>query len=638
MSKYDANKLKIDFYEEINKEWMEKTQIKPDRTSAGSFVDIYDKVEEQLKELFFNWKNDEKSVPNDSKIQNFVKFFKMSLDWNKRQELGIKPILPLLAEIEKLHSFKDVFENYRLLVLKGLYVPVEFDVEADFKNSKKQVLFVFPNSLILGSTKPYQEEERKTKLLDAYEKMAIKLLAFVGKSEQDAKQMVQKAFAFDKTLLPLSIEPEYAAVYTNFYNPTTLEELKTKSSKVNLAQLIEQTINKKPEMVVVGYPKFVNEIDTLLSDDNFENYKARLYIATLVSYSAYLSDELRIIAGEFRRAFTGSKEAESQERIALLSSLSFFKMPVGTYYGLHFFGPEAKADVEHLTKSMIEIYKKRLAKNTWLSKDTINMALKKLDTMEVSIGYPDEIESYYDLMKTKTYEEGSNLLENVLNFVELKTAWVLNNVDKDSNNKLWSMSPSEVNAYFSPTQNKIVFPAAILQAPFYSLEQTSSQNFGGIGVVIAHEISHAFDNNGANFDENGNMVNWWTDEDRKNFEQKAQGIIAQFDGVETFAGKCNGKLVVSENIADNGGVACAYEAAKLKKDFNAKEFMINYATIWRAKYLLETAKNLLQTDVHAPTKLRANIQLANMDDFYKEFDITEDDPMYMSPEKRVNIW
>ena len=195
-----------------------------------------------------------------------------------------------------------------------------------------------------------------------------------------------------------------------------------------------------------------------------------------------------------------------------------------------------------------------------------------------------------------------------------------------------------VNAYYDPQFNVIVFPAAILQAPFYDLHQSASANYGGIGAVIAHEISHAFDNNGAQFDEKGNLHNWWTEADLKHFQGLAQDMINEFDGLETEAGKVNGKLVVSENIADAGGLSCALEAAKGETQPDLKAFFINWARIWRMKASMERMKLLLNIDVHAPHVLRANVQPKNLDDFYTTFDVREGDGMYLAPAKRVNIW
>lgn len=237
-----------------------------------------------------------------------------------------------------------------------------------------------------------------------------------------------------------------------------------------------------------------------------------------------------------------------------------------------------------------------------------------------------------------TQEEGGTLLSNALAFskIELKERFGRWNQPVDRTE--WEMSADTVNAYYHPFRNVIVFPAAILQAPFYSLEQSSSANYGGIGAVIAHEISHAFDNNGALFDEYGNLNNWWTEEDLAHFQEKAQAMIEEFDGLSFADGTVNGKLTVSENIADAGGLSCALEAAKTEADHSLADFFVSWATIWRTKAKKEYQQLLLQIDVHAPAKLRANIQPQNLMEFYETFAITEEDAMYLPPEKRVHIW
>ncbi|BDP45616.1 hypothetical protein EfmJHP9_04860 [Enterococcus faecium] len=230
------------------------------------------------------------------------------------------------------------------------------------------------------------------------------------------------------------------------------------------------------------------------------------------------------------------------------------------------------------------------------------------------------------------------MLSNTLVFSKLTLKDRFSKWNKPVDRSEWEMSADTVNAYYHPFRNVIVFPAAILQAPFYSLEQSSSANYGGIGAVIAHEISHAFDNNGALFDEYGNLNNWWTEEDLTQFQNKAQAMIEEFDGLPFADGKVNGKLTVSENIADAGGLSCALEAAKTESDLSIEEFFVNWATIWRTKAKKEYQQLLLQIDVHAPAKLRANVQPKNLDEFYETFGITEQDAMYLAPEKRVRIW
>ncbi|MFP4187759.1 MAG: M13-type metalloendopeptidase, partial [Acholeplasmataceae bacterium] len=217
-------------------------------------------------------------------------------------------------------------------------------------------------------------------------------------------------------------------------------------------------------------------------------------------------------------------------------------------------------------------------------------------------------------------------------------AYQFSKFNKEPNKNIWSMPASMVNAYYSPTNNQIVFPAAILQKPYYSLEQTASENYGGIGAVMAHEISHAFDNNGAKFDETGSLNNWWTDEDLAAFKQKSKDMIALFDGVETGFGPCNGELTVSENIADSGGLRCALEASKRGENHDYDEFFRNWARVWRNKSSLEYSKLLLRVDVHGPSILRANMQLRNLPEFQTFYRIERNDPMYLSEDEMVSIW
>ncbi len=287
---------------------------------------------------------------------------------------------------------------------------------------------------------------------------------------------------------------------------------------------------------------------------------------------------------------------------------------------------------------MIGVYEKRLQNNDWLSESTKEKAIIKLKALGIHVGYPDKINPLFSKFKVTTKEDGGTLFENTEKINRLIAEDNMNKWHKPVDRSLWGMSANMVNAYYSPTENQIVFPAAILQAPFYSLKQSSSENFGGIGAVMAHEISHAFDNNGSNFDEHGNLANWWTKEDHEYFGKLAENMIKEFDGIEFAGQKVNGKLTVSENIADAGGLSCAEEAAKGEDDCNLREFFINWARIWRNKSTEQIKQLLLSIDVHAPSELRATVQVKNLDDFYTTFNVTEKDKMYLKPADRVQIW
>ena len=287
---------------------------------------------------------------------------------------------------------------------------------------------------------------------------------------------------------------------------------------------------------------------------------------------------------------------------------------------------------------MIGIYQDRLEKNEWLSKETRTKAITKLNKLGVQVGYPEKIPAFYEKFTTTSKADGGTLVANSRKFSRIVREDNFSRYGKTADRNEWEMSAATVNAYYHPFKNIIVFPAAILQAPFYSLEQSTSANYGGIGAVIAHEISHAFDNNGAKFDEYGNMNNWWTDADLNHFEKLAAKMIAEFDGIEFAGGKVNGTLTVSENIADAGGISCALAAAKKEADVSLDDFFTNWAKIWRTKAREQYQQLLLAVDVHAPAKLRANIQLQNVPEFFETYAITEGDGMYKAPANRVHIW
>ena len=351
--------------------------------------------------------------------------------------------------------------------------------------------------------------------------------------------------------------------------------------------------------------------------------------------NAYLTDELRILAGKYGRALSGTPQAMEKKKAAYYLAQGPYNQALGLWYAGEKFSPEAKADVEAKVATMIDVYKSRLQKVDWLAPETREKAITKLNVITPHIGYPEKLPETYD---KKIIDENLSLVENAQKLVEILVAHSWSKWNKPVDHSEWHMPAHMVNAYYDPQQNQIVFPAAILQAPFYDLHQSSSANYGGIGAVIAHEISHAFDTNGASFDENGSLKNWWTEEDYAAFKERTDKIVDQFEGLDSYGAKVNGKLTVSENVADLGGVACALEAAKRDKDFSVREFFVNFATIWRMKAREEYMQMLASVDVHAPAKWRTNVIVSNFDEFHKEFDVKEGDGMWRALEERVIIW
>lgn len=627
--------IKDDLYEAVNGEWLKTAKIPDDKPATGGFNDLVDEIDKQLMDDFDAYAAG-KEKSDDSRFNEMIKLYRLAKKFDWRKKVGPQPLKRMLASVENLNSYEDYQSQWKNWILAGMPSPISFDIDADMKNATVYALFASSPSLILPD-KSYYEAEKKAQhdqLLQLWSSMVEALMDKLGYSKEEAKKIIDDAIKFDALLAPNVKSAEEAADYSKMYNPQTVAELASATDQLDIAAIIKQLVGEEPEKVIVTEPEYFKALNKILQD-NFELFKNWALIRVIRENASYLDDEMREINGRYGRALSGSKKPVSQRKFAFYLARDMFSQVAGDYYGKKYFGPQAKADVHHMVEQMIKVYKGRLTNNQWLSKDTRDKAILKLDKLGIQVGYPDKIPALYDQFKV---DEEESLIANLNQLTVTANKELFSRWNKPVDRMRWEMSAATVNAYYHPFKNIIVFPAAILQVPFYSLKQSSSQNYGGIGAVIAHEISHAFDNNGSLFDEFGNLNNWWTDEDSAHFKQLAQKMIEEFDGIPFAGQRVNGKLTVSENIADAGGLSCALEAAKTEADFNAQKFFINWATIWRMKATEQYMQLLLSIDVHAPQKLRANIQAENLDDFYTAFDIKPGDEMYRAPEDRVHIW
>lgn len=627
--------IKDDLYEAVNGEWLKTAKIPDDKPATGGFNDLVDEIDKQLMDDFDAYAEG-KQTSEDPRFNEMIKLYRVAKKFDYRKKVGPQPLKRMLTSVETLQSYADYQSQWKNWVLAGMPSPVAFDIDADMKNATVYALFVSSPSLILPD-KSYYEEDKKAQhdqLLQLWSAMVTALMEKLDYSKEEIDRHITNAKKFDALLAPHVKSAEEAADYSKMYNPQTVDQLASSTDQLDLSSVIEQLVGAKPEKVIVMEPKFFTALNDILAD-HFELFKSWALINVIRDNASYLDDEMREINGRYSRALSGSKKPVSQRKFAYYLARDMFSQVAGDYYGRKYFGPQAKADVHHMVEQMIKVYKGRLQNNTWLSKATRDKAILKLDKLGIQVGYPDKIPALYDKFKV---DEEESLIANLNQLAVIANKEMFGRWNQPVDRMRWEMSAATVNAYYHPFKNIIVFPAAILQAPFYSLKQSSSQNYGGIGAVIAHEISHAFDNNGALFDEFGNLNNWWTEEDSAHFKQLAQKMITEFDGLPFAGQKVNGKLTVSENIADAGGLSCALEAAKLEADFNSQEFFINWATIWRMKATEQYMQLLLSIDVHAPQKLRANIQAENLADFYTAFNIQPGDKMYRAPEDRVQIW
>ncbi len=522
----------------------------------------------------------------------------------------------------------------------GLPALISLGVQSDMKNASVNTLYLGSLSVILPEKGYYEETnpayQSGLMLLDKYKETVSQLFEKLG--IKSAVDMIDKALEFDRLIVPTTKSSEEESDYVKSYNPYEVSTLENYSKRINIPQIIKAVVPTAVKEVIVTNVNFLESLEHLL-DGNLELIKAWLTTKLVyrLSASGYGTDELRLIAAGYGLLLTGQKEAASFEKFTYDLLSNEFGDVVGTYFGIRYFGKEAKAEVESMVAEFIEVYKKRLSNLTWLSKETIEKALVKLSKITAMIGYPTKLNPIYSKFvpnEEKTY------MENMMDFSKIQVDYEFAQYGKAVDKSLWHMGAHVVNAYYEPMNNQIVFPAGILQPPFYSYTQSKGANYGGIGAVIAHEITHAFDTNGAQIDEFGNINDWWKPEDFEAFNKRSEEMVTLFDGLSVPGtnATCNGKLTVTENIADAAGLSCAYEAGIKHQAFNAADFFTSWAHIWRFKANPAYLELLANVDVHSPAYLRGLIQLKNFKPFANFYKIKETDGMYLPDDKKVVVW
>ena len=628
-------RIQDDLYLYVNKEKLDSLVIPDDKPRAGGFSELSDGVEELLlKDISEMAEKDE--YPNEY-LRYAGKLFLAVKDVKRRKREGIKPALKFLSKLEKLSGVSSLNRNLKNFILDGIALPFNVGVYTDMMDSSKHCLMLAGPSTILPDTTYYKEgmEQQKQQLLGLWSGMAAELLKRTKLSEEDQAKYIENALKFDAIIATLVKSQEEWSEYVKAYNPMKLSRVASMLKPIKFKKLVQDLFGFLPEQVIVADPRFLKGFKTLFNEENFELYKDWAYVSELISLTTYLSEELRELGGTYRRALSGLPKMTPLDKFAYQTASNMYSDPIGLYYGEKYFGEEAKKDIVSMVHDIIDRYKVRIKSSNVLAPETKEKAILKLDKMEVKMGYPDKVDEIYDKL---VFEDGLSAFEIMRKLRRVHAEDNIADLSRPVDRTKWAMPGHMVNACYSPSENDITFPAAILQAPFYSIKQSRSQNLGGIGAVIGHEISHAFDNNGAQCDENGNIHNWWTKADYKTFNKLTKQMIEQFDGLELPWGKVNGSLVVSENIADNGGMAVTLDLMSTLDGANYEEYFKNWARVWCMKARPEFAALLLRVDVHSPAMLRANMQPRNFKEWYDTFKVTKKDKMYLPEKKRIIIW
>jgi len=629
-------RIQDDLYENVNGEWLETAVIPDDRPTTGGFADLDQDVEKILMADFGKFASGELKTDIDG-MDGAIKLYRKILDVDRRNKEGIKPLLPLLERIKNLKSVKDLNKEAVYFGYHFVDLPLNMGVTANMQDATQHCYVVLGPSIILPDTTYYDPANPVGgQLLGIYENMARQALAFTPLSAEEQDEYIKDTLEFDRLVAKQVKSQLEWADYVKNHNPMSLEEVQGYVAPFDITGMLKELYgDKTPDTLIVYDPKAIKEFKQYFNEENFKLYVHWCYVKTLLSNAKTLSTDLAAISTIYMRALTGVAKDPVLEKQAYKMVSMVFSEPIGVYYGRKYFGEEAKKDVVSMVKRIIETYKDRMRKNTFLAKETKEKAILKLSTIEIKMGYPDFVHDFY---KSVSFGEEDSYFEAYSKIGEARVKYELAKLNKPVDRSEWAMPGHMVNACYNPSANDITFPAAILQKPFYSIKQSLSENLGGIGAVIGHEISHAFDNNGAQFDENGNLKNWWTEKDYQAFKDLTKDMIAQFDGIEFHGGKINGELVVSENIADNGGMGVTIEIMNHldKPDFEA--YFKNWARVWCRKAKEEYIALLLASDVHSPGELRANMQPRNFKEWYVTFDVKPTDKMFIEEGKRISIW
>lgn len=634
-----------DFYNFVNGSWMKTAKIPSDKPTWGSFNKLADDTDNNSMTILNSLLKDKFAEGSEGKkIQDLYATY---MNMTKRNADGIKPIQENISKIDKIKNLTDL-QNYLISVTKeGENNFYGWGVYSDLKDSNMNAVYLGDASLGLGRDYYQKVDAKNTEAIAEYQKYVASMLKELGYTNADAaaKGIVEYEKSIAKTLLT----NEQSRDNTLQYNPKTMAELKTLVKNVDIPAYLKK-VGVNTDRVIIGELGYYKNFDQLVNEKNLSVIKDYLKFHMISGNASYLSEKL----GDMKFAFYGKYLRGQQEQRALNKrGYELINGSLGEAFGKlyveKYFPAEAKAQMVELIDYLKKSFVVHINGLTWMSSTTKEKALQKLNKFTVKVAYPDKWKDYSKLVITSE-AKGGTLYKNLQNIGEWQYSRELAKIGKPVDKTEWGMTPQTVNAYYNPVNNEIVFPAAILQPPFFNPKADAAVNFGGIGAVIGHEMSHGFDDSGAQFDADGNLVDWWTPEDKANFEKATKSLAAQYDKYEPVKGTfVNGTFTNGENIADLGGVNIAYDALQmyLKDKGNPgtisgytqdQRFFLSWATVWRTlsseKYMI----NQVKTDPHSPGYFRSFGPLINVDAFYKAFDLKKGDKLYKTPEERIKIW
>ena len=632
---------KEDFYHYVNGGWQQKNPLKPEFARFGAFDVLAENNRVRLNDLFQSM-TQMKTVPGTVE-QKIVDLYKMALDSTVRNEAGAAPIQPLLAEVAALEDKAALVRKMGELFKVGENMFFSGYVMSDLMDSNSQVLYLSQGGLGIGDRDYYLKEENAA-IKAGYRNFLERVLSLAGVADSTA--VAANTLAVEEFLAQISWTREQERDVQAQYNPLAPEQLSATYPGFDFAGLFQAIGLPEMEKVIVSEPSFFQGFAEFFGKTDVAVLKDYVTAHLVSGACSSLSDDFYDASFDFySRQMSGIQEQKPRWKRAMQVPNSVLGEAVGQMYVARYFPESSKKKMMALVENLRAAWSEHIDSLDWMSDSTKVRAQEKLAAFTVKIGYPDKWKDY----STLEIDPSKSYYENLTN----ASAWYVNDnlsrLGKPTDKTEWGMTPQTVNAYYNPTTNEICFPAAILQPPFFNPDADEPVNYGAIGVVIGHEMSHGFDDQGRHFDKDGNMVNWWTDEDAAKFEAKGEILVKQFDAVEILPGlMCNGTYTLGENIGDHGGLSIAYTAMRnaiagkperLIDGFTPDQrFYIAYASVWAGNITEEEMRRLTNIDPHSLSINRVNVSLKNFQTFFDAFDIKEGDAMFRPEEERVHIW
>ncbi|KIA89003.1 M13 family metallopeptidase [Kaistella jeonii] len=634
-----------DFYDFVNGSWMKTAKIPSDKSSWGSFNKLAEDTDNNSMKILNTLLNDKFADGSEGKkIQDLYGTY---MNLQKRNADGIAPIKGDLAKIDAIKNVSDL-QKYLIEATRNGENPFYgWNVDADMKNSQMNAVYLSDASLGMGRDYYQKVNAKNTEALAEYAKYIASMLDVLG--YKNSSVAANNIVAFEKSIAQSYLTNEQIRDATLQYNPETMAQLSAMVKNVNLPKYLA-AVGVNTDKVIVGELEYYKNLDKFINAKNIPLIKDYMKFHMISGNASHLSADLDQKKFEFYGKYLrGQQEQRAQNKRGFEMINGVLGEAFGKLYVEKYFPAAAKTQMIELIDYLKKSFASHITNLAWMSPVTKEKALKKLNKFTVKVAYPDKWKDYSKLT-INSEKNGGTLYKNLQNVTAWQYQKDLDKIGKPVDRTEWGMSPQTVNAYYNPLNNEIVFPAAILQPPFFNPDADAAINFGGIGAVIGHEMTHGFDDAGAQFDADGNLVDWWTAEDKANFEKATKALAAQYSTYEPVKGTfVNGTFTNGENIADLGGVNISYDALQmyLKDHGNPgmisgytqdQRFFMSWATVWRTLQKEAAVLNQVKTDEHSPGLYRAFGPLVNTDAFYKAFDVKDGDKLYKKPEERIKIW